>query len=98
MLVVKYESKNFFDVYEYHEDIKENFSFEDIKKAFRFLKKDYKNAIQIENTVLVWDSITDFKYGTLSAREYDENRNYKEFLWDYNGCKNNYYKIYKNAA
>ena len=70
----------------------------DIKKAFRFLKKDYKNAIQIDNTILYWDNITNFEYGTLSAREYDGANSYKEFIWDYDGCKNNYYTIYKNVA
>ena len=98
MLVVKYESKNFFGDYEYHEDRKNNPTFEDVKKAFRFLKKDYKNAIQIDNTVLFWDNITNFEYGTLSAREYDGANSYKEFIWDYDGCKNNYYTIYKNVA
>ena len=69
----------------------------DIKKAFRFLKKDYKNAIQIDNTVLYWDNMTNFEYGTLSAREYD-GASYKEFIWDYDGCKKNYYAIYKNVG
>ena len=47
MLVVKYESKNFFGDYEYHEEKKNKPTLDDIKKAFRFLKKDYKNALQI---------------------------------------------------
>ena len=98
MLVVKYESKNFFGVYEYHEDRKDNPNFEDIKKAFRFLKNDYKNAIQIDNTVLFWDNMTNFEYGTLSAKEYDGANSYKEFIWDYDGCKKNYYTIYKNVG
>ena len=57
-----------------------------------------KNAIQIDDTVLFWDNITNFEYGTLSAREYDGANSYKEFIWDYDGCKNNYYTIYKNVA
>ena len=98
MLVIKYEARNFFNDYEYHEDVRTNPSFEDIKKAFRFLKKSYRNAIQIKNTTLVWDKIADFEHGILSAREYDENGNYKEFSWDYDECKKNYYAIYKNMS
>ena len=98
MLIIKYESKNFFGDYEYHEDKKNNTTLDDIKKAFRFLKRDHKNAIQINNTVLYWDNMTNFEYGTLSAREYEGNNSYKEFIWDYDGCKNNYYAIYKDVA
>ena len=97
MLIVKYESKNFFGDYEYHEDRKNNPTFEDVKKAFRFLKKYHNNAIQIGSTVLYWDSMTNFEYGTLSAREYD-GASYNEFIWDYDGCKKNYYAIYKNVG
>lgn len=96
MLVVKYEQRNFWGDIEYKEDTKYNPTYNDIKKAFRFLKKDYKNAIQINNTILYWDSISNFEYGLLDAREYDDGRNYKEFSWDYDGCKNNYYNIYKD--
>lgn len=98
MLIVKYEAKNFFGDYELHEDTKKNPTLDDIKKAFRFLKQDYKNAIQINNTVLYWDRLSDFEYKTLSAREYQSmTRSYNEFIWDYEGCKNNYYAIYKGV-
>ena len=96
MLVVKYQQRNFFGVMEFRQDKKDNPTYEDIKKAFRFLKKDYYNAIDIGNTVLYWDRLEDFEYGTLTAREYKGN-NYEEFMWDYDGCKNNYYKIYKGV-
>lgn len=98
MLIVKYEQKNFFGDREYREDKKNNPTYDDIKKAFRFLKNDYKNAIVINNTVLYWSTLTDFEYGLLEAREYDSNNNYKEFSWSYEGCKNNYYNIYKNVG
>ena len=97
MLTVKYEQKNFWGDIEYKEDTKNNPTYSDIKKAFRFLKKDYNNAIQINKTVLYWNTITDFEYGVLSAREYSDGRNYEEFIWDYDGCKDNYYKIYKDV-
>lgn len=97
-LIVRYDRKNFFGSYEYIEDKKVNFSYEDVKKAFRFLKSDYKVTIVINNTVLYWSSLQNFEYGLLDAREYDDKGNYKEFNWSYEGCKNNYYSIYKNVA
>ncbi len=98
MLTIKYERKNLFNDRIYTEDTKNNPTLKDIKKAFHFLKSDYSVAIQIDNIVLFWDAVQNFEYGTLSAREYDSNGNYKEFIWDYDGCKNNYYAIYKNVA
>ena len=98
MLTVKYERKNFFGERIYTEDTKNNPTLKDIQKAFRFLKSDYNVAISINNTVLFWDSLQNFEYGTLTAREYDNNHNYNEFIWSYDGCKNNYYAIYKNVA
>lgn len=98
MLTIKYERKNLFNDRIYTEDTKNNPTLKDIKKAFHFLKSDYNVAIQIDNTVLFWDAMQNFEHGTLSAREYDSNGNYKEFIWDYDGCKSNYYAIYKNIA
>ena len=98
MLVAKYERKDVFNQRIYTEDKKENETLSDIKKAFHLLKSDNSIAIQINNTVLFWESILNFEYLTLTAREYDKNGNYHEFLWDYEGCKNNYYTIYKNVA
>ena len=65
-------------------------------KLLQMLNNDV--TIQINNTVLFWDTLQNFEYGTLTCREYDNNGNYTEFIWDYNGCKNNYYWIYKNIA
>lgn len=97
MLVVKYEEKNFWGVSEYREDKKDNPTYKDIQKAFRFLKKDYKNAIQINNSIFYWDRLEDFEYGLLEVREYKDGNNYNTFSWDYDGCKENYYKIYKGV-
>ena len=98
MLIVKYERKNFFGERIYTEDSKRNETLKDIQKAFRFLKSDHDVTIQINNTVLFWDTLQNFEYGTLTAREYDNNGNYSEFIWDYDGCKNNDYWIDKNVA
>lgn len=96
MLTVKYERKDFFGNRVYTEDVKKNPTLKDIQKAFRFLKTDYNIAIQINNTVLFWESLSNFEHGTLTCREYDEWHNYKDFAWSYDSCKNNYYAIYKN--
>ena len=97
MLTVKYDRKNFFGDRIYTEDTKKNPTLKDIQKAFRFLKSDYSAAIQINSTVLFWDSLQNFEYGTLTAREYDNNHSYNEFIWDYGGCKKNYYTIYRSV-
>ena len=97
MLVVKYNTKNFFGDIEYREDTKKNPTYDDIKKAFHFLKKSHDIAIAINNSVIFWDFITDFRCNSVTVREYDDNNNYREFLWDYEQCKDNYYKIYKNV-
>lgn len=96
MLTVKYNAKNFFGDIEYREDTKNNPTLTDIKKAMQFLKKSHDNAIEIDNTVLFWDSMMNFEYGVLTAREYTGN-SYNEFLWNYDGCKTNYYRIYKGT-
>lgn len=96
-ITIKYECKNFWGIREYREDTINNASLEDLKKAFRFLKKEYMNVIQIDNIVLYWDTMQNFEYGTLTAREYDGN-NWKEYSWDFEGCKKSYYEKKKEAA
>ena len=98
MLTVKYERKDIFGQRIYTEDVKKDETLADVKKAFHALKSRYSVAIQINNTVLFWDSLQNFEYGTLTAREYDSSHSYNEFIWDYDGCKNNYYNIYRGAA
>ena len=95
MLVVKYERKSFFGDCIYTEDKKDMESLKDIKKAFLFLKNNYNAAIQIDNVVLFWDTMQGFEYKTLECREYDNVGGYKSCSWDYDGCKNYYYNIYK---
>ena len=56
MLVVKYERKNFFGERIYTEDSKNHETLKDIQKSFRFLKSDHDVTIQINNTVLFWDT------------------------------------------
>lgn len=95
MLIVKYERKDFFGNRIYTEDTKNNETLKDIKKAFLFLKNNHNATMQIDNTVLYWDSLQGFEYKTLECREYDSVGGYKSCSWDYDGCKNYYYNIYK---
>ena len=97
MIIVKYEEKNFWGATEFRMDKKYNPKYEDIKKVFRFLKQNYRHSIEIRNVVLYWDTMEDFEYGTLTARQYTDAYNYDEFSWDYDGCKKSYYDMYKKA-
>lgn len=95
MLIVKYEAKNFFGVNEYHEDQKKNETFADIKKAFQFLKKNYHNAIQIDNVVLAWNKYGNFE--ELLCRRFDDTyRGYTDEIITYDNCKKFYYDLYRN--
>lgn len=97
MVTVKYFQKNFWGTEEFRVDSKKNATYNDIKRAFRFLTQSNKNTIEIKNMVFYWDTLTDFEYKTLTVREFSGNSfNYKEYSWDYDGCKKYYYDMYKN--
>lgn len=95
MLIVKYESKNFFGVNEFHEDKKKNETFADIKRAFQFLKKNHYNAIQIDNVVLAWNKYGNFE--ELLCRRYDDSNynSYTDEIVTYDSCKKFYYDLYR---
>lgn len=96
-LIIKYYRKDFFGFPQYCEDKKENCTYSDIKKAFRFLKNERFAAIQVNNIIFTWNNVQDFKYKSLTCQEYDAVNpyTYKEYLWDFEGCKNYYYKRYR---
>lgn len=69
----------------------------DVKKAFRFLKKNREAAICIDNISLFWDSVQNYEHGTLTCRTYTPGTlNYKECIWSFEGCKQHFYAVYKN--
>lgn len=71
MLTMKYERKDFFGCYQYTEDSKENYSKEDVKKAFLFISKERNATIQKENIIYFWDSFTDFDNRIMTVRTFD---------------------------
>lgn len=99
-LIIKYDRKDFFGVPQYCEDKKDNCTYSDIKKAFRFLKNERFAAIEIDNITLVWNSLQDFAHKSLTCREYDavNPNSYEEYLWDFEGCKNHYYQMYREET
>lgn len=71
MLTMKYERKDFFGCYQYTEDSKENYSREDVKKAFLHLSKGRFSTVQKEDIIYFWDNITDFENRIMTVRTFD---------------------------
>ena len=94
---IKYNRKDFFGTCLYCEDTKNNVDMNDLKKAFSALKKDNNTALEIDNYILVWDSYTNFEYGTLQCYEYEAINSRKEYVWDFDGCKKFFYDLIKKA-
>ena len=59
MLIIKYERIDFFNSRIYTEDKKQNYTKEDLKKAFLYFSRTYDTSIQIDDTVIFWDSLED---------------------------------------
>ena len=95
-ITVKHEAPDFFGALQYTEDYKPNVNFSDLKKVFSYLKSHYDIGVVIDNYVLYWDSIQNFQYGTLSCKETDTINSYKEYIWDFDGCKKFFYSLIKN--
>ena len=95
IIIVKYERKTIFGDREYTEDKRNNANLSDLKKAFAFLKKGHEVALEIENTVIFWDNMTEYENNVVSCRIYDENRGYKEEKKSFEICKKLFYKLYK---
>lgn len=71
MLIVKYTRKDFFGCFQYTEDSKANYKKDDIKKAFLLLSREHNAAVQKDNIIYSWDSITDFENRIVMVRKYD---------------------------
>lgn len=57
MLIIKYERIDFFNSRIYTEDKKQNYCKEDLKKAFLYFSRTYDTSVQINDTVIFWDSL-----------------------------------------
>lgn len=95
-ITVKHEVADFFGALQYTEDRKNNVNSADLKKVFAYLRTHYNIGVEIDKYVLYWDSMQNFEYGLLSCRESDAVNSYKEYEWDYDGCKKFFYRLIKN--
>lgn len=82
MLTLKYERKDFFGNRLYTEDSKEDYSREDVKKAFLYLSKERFSAVQKEDTIYFWDNMEDFENQIMTVRVFD-GRNYVDAKKDF---------------
>ena len=94
-ITIKHEAPDFFGALQYAEDQKINVNFSDLKKVFAYLKSNYSISVVIDQYVLYWDSMQDFQYKTLSCKESDTVNSYKEYIWDFDGCKKFFYSLIK---
>ena len=77
MLILKYERKDFFNNRIYTEDEKDGYTKDDLKKCFLYFGRTHNATVQIDDTVIYWDSMTEFENRVVTVREYD-GRNYTE--------------------
>lgn len=95
-ITVKHEAPDFFGALQYTEDQKNNVNFSDLKKVFSYLKTHYNIGVVIDKYILYWDTMQNFEYGLLSCKEYEASNSYKEYEWDFDGCKKFFYSLIKN--
>lgn len=84
---VIYNSKDFFGQYDFREETKEFANMDDLKKAFRAMKKDKDFAVHVDNRSLVWDSYSDFENGIVTVREYAAWNNYDKIKMSWEKMK-----------
>ena len=77
MLTMKYERKHFFGNRQYTEDSKDDYSREDVKKAFLYLGRNRFSTVQKEDTIYFWEGMADFENQIMTVRVFD-GRNYSD--------------------
>ena len=94
MLIVKYDRIDFFGNRIYTEDKKNNYSKDDLKRAFQFFNKDYNITLQIDSVIIFWDSLSEFENKIVFVRKYDGicGMNYTEKKTSFDKCKKEIYK------
>lgn len=98
MLILKYERLDFWGHRIYTEDKKEHFTKEDLKKVFAYFSKKYDVTVQIDNTVMYWDSVAEFNNRIATIRDYDGTsfRNYSDLKKSFEKMKKECYAIATN--
>ena len=84
MLIIKYERIDFFNSRIYTEDKKQNHNKEDLKKAFLYFSRTYDTSVQLDDTVIYWDSLEEYENRIVTVRHFDG--------MSYTEVKNRYHK------
>ena len=92
MLIVKYERLDFFNNQIYTEDTKQNYSKQDLKKALSFLGRTHDASIQIEDTVIFWNSLEEYENRIATVRDYN-GRSYTEVKKSFDKAKKEAYAM-----
>lgn len=92
MLIIKYERIDFFNNRIYTEDKKQNYSREDLKKAFLYFSRTYDTSVQIDDTIFYWDSLAEYENRIATVRYYD-GMNYTEAKKSYDKVKKEGYAM-----
>lgn len=92
MLIIKYERKDFFNGRIYTEDKKQNYSKEDLKKAFLYFSRTYDTSVQIDDAVIYWNSLAEYENKIATVRYYD-GMNYTEAKKSYDKVKKEGYAM-----
>lgn len=90
MLILKYERKDFFGNRVYTEDKKDRHNRDDLKKAFLYFGKTNNATVQIDNTVIFWDTWAEYGNRIATVRKYD-GMNYAESKTSYDKLKKECY-------
>lgn len=92
MLIIKYERRDFFNNRIYTEDKKQNYSREDLKKAFSYFSRTYDTSVQIDDIVIYWNSLAEYENRITTVRYYD-GMNYTEVKKSYDKVKKEGYAM-----
>lgn len=92
MLTLKYERLDFFNRRIYTEDTKQDFTKEDLKKAFSYFSKMHDATIQLESITIFWDCIAEYENRVVTVRTYD-GMNYMETKKSYDKAKKECYTM-----
>lgn len=90
MLILKYERTDFFGSRTYTEDKKTYYNKSDLKKAFLYFGRTNNATIQIDDTVIFWDNLTEYENRITTVRKYD-GMNYVESKTSYDKVKKECY-------
>lgn len=71
---------------------KQNYSREDLKKAFLYFSRTYDTSVQIDDTIFYWDSLAEHENRNVTIRYYD-GMNYTEAKKSYDKTKKEGYAM-----